>query len=185
MSENQRKYPRKEIRIEVALSFMEDQARSVITRDISEGGLFMMVDDPNYYPLGEMVSLAFQDPLNSLAHTHKEAIVVRHDAQGIGVALQHQCSCCGKHLFRYATFCISITITFQCILWNNYAAPKLLRVVRRQPGSQGTACRGFHNKESLAFSFQKRINDPFKSLPVHPHHQTFQSLAYFGVQFIN
>ena len=86
MSENQRKYPRKEIRIEVVLSFMEDRARSVITRDISQGGLFMMLDNPDYYPLGEMVSLDYQDPMAELAHTHKEAIVVRHDAEGIGVA---------------------------------------------------------------------------------------------------
>ena len=86
MSENQRQHPRKEIRIEVALSFLEDEIRTVITRDISEGGLFMMVDNPDHYPLGEIVSLDFQDPLNGLVQTHKEAIVVRCDEDGLGVA---------------------------------------------------------------------------------------------------
>lgn len=86
MSENQRQYPRKEIRVEVELSFMEDEPRMVITRDISQGGLFMFMEDPAYYPLGEMVSVNYSDPLNGLAPTQKEAIVVRRAEDGIGIA---------------------------------------------------------------------------------------------------
>jgi len=86
MTENLRQHPRKEIRVEVEISFMDDQPRACITRDVSQGGLFIFLEDPSFYPLGEMVSLEFSDPLNKLTPTHKEAIVVRRDDTGIGVA---------------------------------------------------------------------------------------------------
>ena len=85
MSENNRQFPRKEIQIEVQLNFLEN-SRTVITRDLSEGGLFMRLKDTDNYPMGEMVSLRFKDPLSDFEDTEKDAIIVRHAEDGIAVA---------------------------------------------------------------------------------------------------
>ncbi len=86
MSENLRQFQRKEVKIEVELSFLEDSSRTVITRDVSEGGLFMQLKDITHYPMGEMVNLRYKDPLADFAETEKDAIVVRHAEDGIAVA---------------------------------------------------------------------------------------------------
>jgi hypothetical protein len=86
MVENLRRFPRKEIQIEVELCFLEDNARTVITRDMSEGGLFMRDKDTEHYPMGEMVNLRFKDPMADYAETEKDAIIVRRTDDGIAVA---------------------------------------------------------------------------------------------------
>ena len=86
MSENQRQHPRKEIRFEVRLGYMKDPLRTVITRDISHGGIFMFLDNPDHYNLGEMLTLEYLDPLENGAQTHKDAVIVRHTDEGIGAA---------------------------------------------------------------------------------------------------
>ena len=86
MSENLRRFPRKEIQIEVELSFLEDDTRTVITRDMSEGGLFMRIKDTEHYPMGEMVSMHFKDPMSEFAEIEKDGIIVRHTDDGIAVA---------------------------------------------------------------------------------------------------
>lgn len=86
MSENLRRFPRKEIEIEVELRFLEDNARTVITRNMSEGGLYMRVKDSDHYPLGEMVSLRFKNPLGDFSNTEKDAVIVRVEDEGIAVA---------------------------------------------------------------------------------------------------
>ncbi|PCJ84551.1 MAG: hypothetical protein COA54_13340 [Thiotrichaceae bacterium] len=86
MSKNQRQFERSEAKIEVVLSYLEDDARTVITRNISEGGLFMQLDNPDHYPLGEMVNIKYADPLTDNANTEKDAIIVRCADDGIAVA---------------------------------------------------------------------------------------------------
>lgn len=86
MSENQRQFPRQEIQIEVQLRFPENNFRTVITRDVSEGGLFMRLKDTENYPMGEMVNLRFKDPLSDFEDTEKDGIIVRHTDDGIAVA---------------------------------------------------------------------------------------------------
>ena len=86
MSENNRQFPRKEIQIEVELSFLGTDSRTVITRDMSEGGLFMRLHDTEHYPMGEMVNLRFKDPLDDFKETEKDGIIVRHTDDGMAVA---------------------------------------------------------------------------------------------------
>jgi len=86
MSENLRRFPRKEIQIEVELRFLEDDARTAMTRDMSEGGLFIRLNDPQRYPMGEMLSLRFKNPLDDFADTEKDGIIVRHTEEGIAIA---------------------------------------------------------------------------------------------------
>ncbi len=86
MTENQRQFPRKEVEIEVVLSFLEDSARTVITRDVSDGGLFMRIKDTSHYPMGEMVNLRYKNPLDNFKDTEKDAVIVRQTDDGIAVA---------------------------------------------------------------------------------------------------
>ncbi len=86
MLKNQRRFPRKEVQIEVELSFLEDTARTVFTRDISEGGLFLQIKDFEHYPMGEMVSLHYKNPYDDFANITKDAIIVRHTDTGVAVA---------------------------------------------------------------------------------------------------
>jgi len=86
MSDNNRQFPRKEIQIEVELSFHKDSSCNVITQDMSQGGMLMRLNDTGHYPLGEMVNLRFKDPFADFAPTEKDAIIVRHTDNGIAVA---------------------------------------------------------------------------------------------------
>ena len=86
MSEKKRKYPRTEIKVNVDLSFSDQASRIVKTRDISEGGMFLVIDHPERYPLGEMVHVHYLDPLNDEADTFKDAVVVRTTNNGIGIS---------------------------------------------------------------------------------------------------
>ena len=86
MTENLRRFPRQEIQIEVELSFLEDNARTVITRDMSEGGLFLRLTDNEHDPMGEMGNLRFKDPMSDFVNTEKDGIIVRHTDDGIAVA---------------------------------------------------------------------------------------------------
>lgn len=86
MKENQRQFPRTEVEVQVYLTYLEDDERTVTSRDISQGGLFMNLEDPDHYPMGELVNLRFINPLADHAENFKDAIVVRHTNNGIGVA---------------------------------------------------------------------------------------------------
>lgn len=41
MSENNRRHTRHDVQIDVTLTLMEDDARAMQTRDLSEGGMFL------------------------------------------------------------------------------------------------------------------------------------------------
>jgi hypothetical protein len=86
MTINNRQFPRQEVQIEVELEFLEDTARTVITRDVSQGGLFMRLNDAEHYPMGEMVLMRFKHPLEDFKETVKDGVVVRQAADGIAVA---------------------------------------------------------------------------------------------------
>lgn len=86
MSENQRKYPRHAIQVDVQLSFLDNEPRAVCTRDISEGGMFLDFKDTSGYPLGEMLHLKYNDPIHDNAETEVDAIIVRVADDGLGIA---------------------------------------------------------------------------------------------------
>lgn len=86
MIENQRKYPRRQIKVNVELSFLGDAFEVVNTRDISEGGMFLVTEYAERYPIGEMVHVHFLDPLNDDNDTFKDAMVVRQANDGIAIS---------------------------------------------------------------------------------------------------
>ena len=86
MSENRRRYPRTEINVNVELSFLEKDSHIVRTRDISEGGMFLVTENADEYPIGELVHVHFLDPLNDDADTFKDAVIVRQMSDGIAIS---------------------------------------------------------------------------------------------------
>ncbi len=86
MSKNQRKHPRKEIKVSVELTFIEEPYTIVNTRDISEGGMFIEVNSADSYPIGEMVQVHFLNPLKNDEDTFKDAIIVRVANDGIAIS---------------------------------------------------------------------------------------------------
>lgn len=86
MTENKRLHPRHEIKVNVELSFLDTDSRIFRTRDISEGGMFLEVDNPAGYPLGEMVLVHYLDPLNYDADAYKDAVIVRVTEDGFAIS---------------------------------------------------------------------------------------------------
>ena len=84
--EQQRLHPRTESEIPVELHFLQDSPRSVLTRNISQGGLFLNLGNADHYPLGELVNLYYNNPLNDDQRTEKDAVIVRTGEGGIAVA---------------------------------------------------------------------------------------------------
>jgi c-di-GMP-binding flagellar brake protein YcgR len=85
MSKNLRKYPRKHIKVSVELTFLEQPYAVVNTRNISEGGMFIELDSAEQFPIGEMVSVHYLDPLNDDADTFKDAVIVHKTNEGFGI----------------------------------------------------------------------------------------------------
>jgi len=86
MSDNQRKSPRHEVHVDVTLTYQDGDPLMVRTRDISDGGMFLVVNDTSTYPLGEMLHLRYYDPDHDNADTKKDAIIVRVADNGLGIA---------------------------------------------------------------------------------------------------
>ena len=86
MTDNQRKFPRFDAQIDVIVAFEETTPLESSTRDLSIGGMYIAVNDPGIYPLGEMVQVQFKDPIHDNADTIKDAVVVRVAEDGIAVA---------------------------------------------------------------------------------------------------
>lgn len=83
---NMRRHPRKQIKVSVELTFLDDPYAIVNTRNISEGGMFIEVDSANKkFPIGEMVSVHFLDPLNNDQDTFKDAVIVHVADDGFGI----------------------------------------------------------------------------------------------------
>ena len=86
MIDNNRKYPRTEIEVDVTLSLGDILSTTVKTHDVSEGGMFMKLVDTSKLPLGDMVIVQYKDPLNNGLDTTKDAAIVRVSLNGIAVA---------------------------------------------------------------------------------------------------
>lgn len=86
MTKELRQFPREEIKIEVELRLYEHAVQTAITRNVSQGGLFILLKDIEHFTLGEMVHLQYKNPLANSEETEKDAIIVRHAENGIAVA---------------------------------------------------------------------------------------------------
>lgn len=86
MSENNRRYARHNLQIDVVITLMDNEPKTVQTHDISEGGMFLASDSPADFPLGEMVHVQYKNPLKDDAKTEADAIIVRLTDRGVGIS---------------------------------------------------------------------------------------------------
>lgn len=86
MVTNQRKYERTEVKIDVELSIGDNAATTARTHDVSEGGMFLNLEDTSQFPLGDMIVVHYKDPLNDNVDTTKDAAIVRVADHGIAIA---------------------------------------------------------------------------------------------------
>ena len=85
MADNQRKHPRRELLVDVQLSFLAYEPTPAKTRDISEGGMFLEVENSSEYKIGERLHLKYRDPFHDNTDTIIDAVVVRITSDGIGI----------------------------------------------------------------------------------------------------
>ena len=86
MSENNRRHERHDIQIDVMVTLMETEPRTIRTHDISEGGMFLDIKTHSDFPIGEMVHIQYNNPLDDNTETEVDAIIVRLSDDGVGVA---------------------------------------------------------------------------------------------------
>ena len=85
MSKELRQHDRKNIKVSVEMTFLDEPYAIVNTRNISTGGMFLEVENAEKFPIGEMVSVHYLDPLNGDADTFKDAIIVHKHTDGFGI----------------------------------------------------------------------------------------------------
>ena len=48
--------------------------------------MLVLLNNPEHYSMGELINLRFKNPFEDFEETEKDAIIVRHADNGIGVA---------------------------------------------------------------------------------------------------
>jgi len=88
VSEEKRKHPRREAHLEVELGFPSGEKQIVRTRDISECGVFLVLDKLRRPVLGEVVTVVLNNSEQSAGEIFpsSDAVVVRQEEGGIGLA---------------------------------------------------------------------------------------------------
>jgi len=83
-----RKHPRRVIHLEVELGFPSGEKKTVRTQDISDGGVFLVVDKLRRPIIGEVVEVKIvnDDQNTGVTFPSTDAVVVRQEEGGIGVA---------------------------------------------------------------------------------------------------
>ncbi len=85
MSKQKRRHPRNEVQIDIKLIFL-DKTYHFVTSSISRGGMFILCDNHEDFPLGELVSAHFIDVLDDNKLVNKDAIIVRNTDEGFAIA---------------------------------------------------------------------------------------------------
>lgn len=84
---DKRKSPRKDITLSVKIIYPSGESQVVDTRDISDGGMFLILDKLERPIIGELVTVELtDDPKNTEALPGSEAVVVRQESDGIGLS---------------------------------------------------------------------------------------------------
>lgn len=84
---NQRRFERFTVSMEVELVYPDETTLRCTTRNISEGGLFVLLPNTVFPPLGEMVNITKVPGQDiSIELPQDTAVVVHKDDVGIGLA---------------------------------------------------------------------------------------------------
>ena len=86
MHDNKRKHTRHEVHVDVELSFLAYEPTPAATQDISQGGMFLNVEDSSNYEIGEVIHLKYNDQFRNNRVTMIAATLVRNASDGIGIS---------------------------------------------------------------------------------------------------
>ena len=88
MSQEKRKYTRREAHFEVELGLPSGDIRLAGTRDVSDGGIFILLDQVQRPVIGEVVTVKLTENSQNVGKPFPsgDAIVVRQEEEGVGLA---------------------------------------------------------------------------------------------------
>lgn len=87
MNQDKRRYPRRSVLLDVELRYPSGKIITVKTRDVSDGGIFLVMGDHALPEQGEVIHLELVgDSLQKETLPSAEAVVVHRDQDGVGVA---------------------------------------------------------------------------------------------------
>jgi len=82
-----RGFPRIPMRLKVSLTMSEDGDLLAVTRDISDGGLFVLLDSEKVPDIGENVNVQVQGLPNGMEAPWVTMKVIRIETDGIGLMI--------------------------------------------------------------------------------------------------
>lgn len=88
MNQEKRKFTRREAHFEVELGLPSGDIRLVGTRDISDGGIFILLDQVQHPVIGEVVTVKLTANPQNIGESlpSGDAVVVRQEEEGVGLA---------------------------------------------------------------------------------------------------
>ena len=83
----QRRSPRRSASLKIELAYPTGENFTVVSRDISDNGIFLLLEESHQPVIGEIVSLKLVDEsVNEAPLPSNEAAVVRLEPEGVGLA---------------------------------------------------------------------------------------------------
>lgn len=88
MSQEKRRFERHEVQLDVELGFPSGEMLKACTKDVSDGGIFVMLEKSQQPVIGEVIIIKLLDASHQLAtkFPSDDAVVVRQEQGGIGLA---------------------------------------------------------------------------------------------------
>lgn len=88
MSQEKRKFERHEVQLNVELGFPSGEIQQACTRDVSDGGVFVVLQKTHQPTIGEVITIKLLEDSHQLAakFPSHDAAVVRQEDVGIGLA---------------------------------------------------------------------------------------------------
>ncbi len=86
MDADKRKSERRAISLAIELLYPSGDTQTVHTRDISDGGLFLIMEKLKQPIIGECVKVSIMDNNSDTVLPSNDAVVVRQSPDGIGLA---------------------------------------------------------------------------------------------------
>lgn len=87
MAQDQRMHPRIAVPLKVSLSFSEEGQLFAVTRDISDGGIFLVIDRDTMPVIGDIVQVQVQGMGGGEDAPWVKMKVVREESDGIGLMI--------------------------------------------------------------------------------------------------
>ncbi len=87
MAENKRKHPRVAVPLKVSLVFSEEGQLFAVTRDISDGGIFLLLDQESMPEIGDFVKVQVQGMGGGESAPWVRMEVVRAEPDGVGLMI--------------------------------------------------------------------------------------------------